>query len=175
MKGGRQGNPSIAEFGKNTQFKSDEERTKNSARKAAKKRVANLNIQKLASKIASASPKMSDQMTAQLINQLGFDVDDSELFTNGAILIVKLLHAGMNGNLSAIQQFFELTGQKPDSRSQNDLARIEIERERLKLERDRLEFEKQRLGQASAQGDSAEAVKIIRSDAGDIDVEGADG
>lgn len=153
MKGGQRGNnPNIAEDGKATRFERGSERAKEAASNAAKKRVQNLNLQKLASKMVNAEPRMSLETKRQLKEKLGLDTEDPEMLTTGAVLLVQILQKAMNGDMDAILRFMEMAGQKVDSRSQNEAERLKIERERLKVERERLAIMKET---AKLNGDGA--------------------
>lgn len=157
MKGGN--NPNIAEDGKSTRFERGLERTKNAARSAAKKRSQNLNVQRLMTKMLTSQHKISDDMKKQFSEQLGFDVDDDEMLTNAAILALKIMQSGFNGDIGAAMNCFEIAGQRVDSRSQNEKERLKIERERLKIEKERLAILKEQAALSS--GDSDDFPQII--------------
>lgn len=170
MKGGQR-NPKIVEQGKATRFTRGSERAKDAARAATKARVKNINLQKLAMKIATSQPSMTDTMIAQLRDQLGFDMEDDEMMTNAAVLLVKVFQAGLGGDLDAIQQFFQMAGQMTDSRSQNDAARLRLEEKRIDLERERLALERARLDMDAGMNRQSESVRIIRAEDGGIEME----
>lgn len=132
------GQPRICEYSSKTRFKKGDPRTIEAAKKGARKRQENEALRIVVSKILYSKPKMSESMLEKLKEQMGVDIQDENMLTNASVLLFCLLQNAISGDMAAIRQLFEMSGEPTDSRGFVDRERLALERERLELERERL-------------------------------------
>lgn len=155
---GQLNNPNIAEHGRATRFGGGIVDPAECARNSTKKRQQNLKVKSILTKMLTATPQMSEKLKKQLRDQMGLDLDDSEMCTTAAMISVKLIQQAMSGDKEAARMVFEMAGQSVD-------AKTITERDRLKIERERLKLEKERAGEAS--GDELPQIVIKTYNRGD--------
>ena len=126
----------LIENGKKTQFRG--ETAAKAQKESTKAYKQNLNLQRIAQKILTATPGASESLKKQLQDSLGIDPNDAELLTTASLIYVKMVQRAMQeGDLATVKTVFEMAGQLTDAKGIADKQRLEIEKERLKLDKER--------------------------------------